>query len=432
MLRSSTHLESISTAPAKATTAADVTVIGAGIVGLCTALSLQRAGLKVALFDATGAGSGASFGNAGLISTGSCIPISLPGMVWQVPRWLLDPDGPLALRPTYALKALPWVLKWLRASSTASVTRASSALHALHSPALSRYRELLGDERFDELIKQCGQLHIWSQPGQPGRADRLVAELRRQHQVPITPLDQHTLRARMPELTNRIQAGICFTEHANTVSPQALTRALLGCFVERGGELLIRSVQKIEQLNEGFRLWTNAGDVKTPKIVVAAGAHTAELVRPLGIRIPLEFERGYHVELPNPGVTVPQPFIYKDKAVAVTPMQKGLRFAGTVEIAGLRHAPQPRRVESILNTARELFPTINTEGARSWFGLRPSTPDSVPVIDAPSTHPGLYLACGHGHTGMTGAPMTGELVAQLVTGISPGLNVAEYGLSRFG
>ncbi|MBF5007646.1 NAD(P)/FAD-dependent oxidoreductase [Diaphorobacter caeni] len=411
--------------------APDITVIGAGIVGLCTALSLQRAGLKVALFDATGAGSGASFGNAGLISTGSCIPISLPGMLWQVPRWLLDPDGPLALRPAYALKALPWVLQWLRASSTARVTRASAALNALHSPALSRYQELLGDERFDALIQRRGQLHIWSQPGKPSLADHLVSELRRQHQVPTTPLDQQTLRARMPEITERIQAGICFTEHANTVSPQALTHALLDCFVERGGELQIRSVQKIDALDEGFRLWTNSGDVTTPRIVVATGAHSAELVRPLGIRVPLEFERGYHVELPNPGVTVLQPFIYKDKAVAVTPMQTGLRFAGTVEIAGLRHAPQPRRIASILNTARELFPTINTEGARSWFGLRPSTPDSVPVIDAPSVHPGLYLACGHGHTGMTGAPMTGELIAQLVTGKASGLNAAEYGLSRF-
>ena len=411
---------------------ADVTVIGAGIVGLCTALSLQRTGLRVSLLDATGAGSGASFGNAGLISTGSCIPISLPGMVWQVPRWLLDPEGPLALRPAYALKALPWVVKWLRASSTANVTRASAALHALHSPALGRYRELLGDERFDALIKQQGQLHIWSQASKPSHADRLVAELRRQHQVPITSLDQQQLRARMPDLASHVRAGICFTEHANTISPQALTQALLARFVDEGGALQIRSIQKIERMPNGYRLWTNVGDVQTPKVVVAAGAYTAELVKPLGVNIPLEFERGYHVELPNPGVTVAQPFIYKDKAVAVTPMQNGLRFAGTVEIAGLRHAPQSRRVESILNTARDLFPGINTEGASSWFGLRPSTPDSVPIIDEMAQLPGLYLACGHGHTGMTGAPMTGELIAQLVTGKGCDLPADSYSLQRFG
>lgn len=430
MLRTSSPTELIAPASPPSPTA-DIAVLGAGIVGLCSALALQQKGLQVTLYDATGAGSGASFGNAGLISTGSCIPISLPGMAWQVPRWLLDPDGPLALRPGYALQALPWVVQWLLASSTARVTRASAALSALHAPALECYRVLLGAQQFGALIRQQGQLHIWSQVDKPSRADRLVAALRRQHQVPTTPLDQQELRTRMPEIASHVQSGICFTEHANTISPHGLTQALLQRFLEQGGALQLRSVQRIERMPQGYRLWTSAGDVSVPRIVVAAGAHTAELLRPLGIRIPLEFERGYHVELPNAGVSVPQPFIYKDKAVAVTPMRQGLRFAGTVEIAGLRHAPNPRRAASLLNTARELFPGINTEGATSWFGLRPSTPDSVPVIDELPHLPGLYLACGHGHTGMTGAPMTGELIASLVTRTSPPLDPQAYALSRF-
>lgn len=409
----------------------DIVVIGAGIVGLCTALSLQRAGLNVVLYDASGAGAGASFGNAGLISTGSCIPISLPGMVWQVPRWLLDPAGPLALRPGYALQSFGWVVKWLRASAPAAVTRASAALNALHSPALQRYEELLGADAFHSLIVQNGQLHIWSKNTKPSRADKLVAQLREQHRVRTTRIDTTELHQRMPELAGHVHEGICFTEHANTVSPFALTQALLAQFLKRGGHLLIQSVQKIERLHHEYRLWTGGGEVRAERVVVAAGAHTAELLRPLGLKIPLEFERGYHVQLPNPGVTVPQPFIYKDKAVAVTPMTNGLRFAGTVEIAGLRQPPDPRRVDSILEVARELFPGINTEGASSWFGARPSTPDSVPVVDAPARYPGLYIACGHGHTGMTGAPMTGELVTQLVTGQASGLNAQDYALARF-
>ena len=429
MPRSPSPLDlAVSAAPQ--TSSADIAVIGAGIVGLCTALSLQRAGLKVVLYDATGAGSGASFGNAGLISTGSCIPISLPGVVWQVPRWLLDPDGPLALRPGYALKAFPWLLKWLRAASPARVIRASAALNALHSPALARYEALLGPQAFDTLIRQQGQLHIWSNTAKPHRADRLVAQLRQQHQVRTVPIDQTELRHRMPELALHVQAGICFTEHANTVSPQELTLALLQQFQAEGGQLRIRNVQKIERQTSGYRLWTHSGDEQASRVVVAAGAHSAELVRPLGLRIPLEFERGYHVELPNAGVTVPQPFIYKDKAVAVTPMKQGLRFAGTVEIAGLRQPPDPRRIDSILATARDLFPGICTDNARHWFGLRPSTPDSVPVIDSAAHLPGLYVACGHGHTGMTGAPMTGELITELVTGKPCGLHAEEYALLR--
>ncbi len=422
-------LDSARAHPASSKT--DITVIGAGIVGLCTALALQRAGLRVSLLDASGAGAGASYGNAGLISTGSCIPISLPGMVWQVPRWLLDPSGPLALRPAYALQSFPWVWKWLRASAPSTVTRASAALNALHSCALSHYEDLLGADTYRRLIVQNGQLHIWSHNAKPGKADALVAQLRAQHGVRIAQVSGTELHNRMPELADHVSAGICFTDHANTVSPLALTQALLAQFEANGGQLQIRSIQKIEPARNGYRLWTSAGELHSDRVVVAAGAHSAELLRPLGVRIPLEFERGYHVELPQAGVTVPQPFIYKDKAVAVTPMANGLRFAGTVEIAGLRHPPDPRRVESILHTARELFPGIRTEGARSWFGLRPSTPDSVPVIDRAARYPGLYMACGHGHTGMTGAPMTGALIAQLVAGQTSGLNAADYALDRF-
>lgn len=414
------------------TTPADIVVIGAGIVGLCCALSLQRAGLKVLLLDGTGAGSGASFGNAGLISTGSCIPIALPGMIRQVPGWLLDPRGPLSVRPGHALKALPWLLRWLRSASPDNVRRASAALSALHAPALRCYETLLGREQCDQLIARNGQLHLWSSSSaRPSRADRLVEQLRRQHHVATVPVDQADIRRRMPAIAPHVQAGICFTEHANTVNPQALTQALLGQFLASGGTWQILRVQKIERSARGFRLWSSAGDLSAPRVVVAAGAHSAELVRSLGMRIPLEFERGYHVELPAPGVHVPQPFIYKDRAVAVTPMQHGLRFAGTVEIAGLHHPPDARRIDAILDAARDLFPGIRTQGARSWFGLRPSTPDSLPVIDESASLPGLYVACGHGHTGMTGAPMTGELIAQLVAGTPTSLKPADYALSRF-
>ncbi|MBF6989068.1 FAD-binding oxidoreductase [Cupriavidus sp. IK-TO18] len=188
---------------------------------------------------------------------------------------------------------------------------------------------------------------------------------------------------------------------------------------------------KLQADGTGFRLWSNLGDDRAERVVVAAGAFSGELLRPLGIRLPLEAERGYHVQLPDPGVTVPCPFIYKDKAVAVTPMDGGLRFAGTVEIAGLRHPPDERRADAILATAQSLFPGIATSGASTWFGLRPSSPDSVPIIDEAPNHPGLYIASGHGHTGLTGAPMTGRLITHLITGGPAPLDPAPYGLARF-
>lgn len=407
-----------------------IAVVGAGIVGLCAALWLQRAGCKVTIYDTLGPGGGASYGNAGLISVDSCIPIALPGMARELPRWLLDPSGPLAIHAPHLLRASPWLLAWLRASSRKRVTQASRALRALHAPALLAYRELLGDA-CDALIRAGGQLHLWSASTGQSPADRLVNELRRQQDVMCESLSEAQIRAMMPGLADHVRGGIRFPRHAHAVDPLRLTGALAARFEREGGRILQRRIVKLQRDGAGFRLWTNLGDVYAGRVVVAAGAFSGELLRPLGIRLPLEAERGYHVQLPDSGVTVPYPFIYKDKAVAVTPMDGGLRFAGTVEIAGLRHPPDERRTEAILATARRLFPGINTRGASMWLGLRPSTPDSVPIIDEAPGHPGLYIACGHGHTGLTGAPMTGRLVAQLITGGPAPIDLASYRLARF-
>lgn len=420
--------------PSPASTGArpGVAVVGAGIVGLCTALWLRRSGCKVTIYDVLPPGGGASYGNAGLISVDSCIPIALPGMAWQLPRWLLDPCGPLSVHPPHLLRAWPWLWAWLRASRRESVVRASRALRALHTPALQGYRELLGDQVFDGLIRTSGQLHVWSSGAGRSGADKLVAELRLRQDVATEDLRKEQIQALMPDLADHVGGGIRFPRHAHAVDPLRLTAALASRFEREGGHILQRRIVRLQPDAEGFRLWTNLGDLRTERVVVAAGAFSGELLRPLGIRLPLEAERGYHVQLPNPGITVPVPFIYKDKAIAVTPMEGGLRFAGTVEIAGLRHPPDERRTEAILATARNLFPGIETRGASTWLGLRPSTPDSVPIIDEAVAHPGLYIACGHGHTGLTGAPMTGRIVTQLVTGKPAPVEPAPYRLERFG
>ncbi|WP_254599940.1 NAD(P)/FAD-dependent oxidoreductase [Cupriavidus gilardii] len=419
-------------APSRPIASADIAVVGAGIVGLCIALSLRRLGREVVLYDALPPGGGASFGNAGLISVDSCIPIALPGMVWQLPKWLLDRHGPLAIHPPRLLAAAPWLRAWVRASRPRQVEHASRALRALHAPALDGYRELLGDAAAGAVIHTRGQLHLWSAQRPPSRADRLVARLRQEQDVATEPLTQAQLKALIPDLADHVRGGIRFPRHAHAIDPQRLTQALASQFEREGGKIRLRRVQRLQPCDDGgFRLWTHQGDDRADRVVVAAGAFSGELLDPLGVRLPLEAERGYHVQLPNPGVTVPVPFIYRDQAVAVTPMEGGLRFAGTVEIAGLRHPPDERRTEAILATARRLFPGIDTRGASVWLGLRPSTPDSVPIIDELRSHPGLYVACGHGHTGLTGAPMTGRLMAARVAGVPCALDPSPYRLSRF-
>lgn len=409
-----------------------IAVVGAGIVGACTALVLQRRGLAVTLVDAQEPGHGASFGNAGLISVDSCIPISLPGMVWQVPRWLRDPDGPLVVRPAYMPKALPWLLRWLWSSRRSQVLQASAALHALHRDALQQYRELLGDAAFDRLIVRNGQLHLWSKTAAATTADRLVAEIRARQGIAVRPLDRSQIQGLVPDLAAHVQHGIAFEQHAHCVNPQRLVQTLVTQFLRAGGQQLRADVRAIERLPaQGLRLWTSAGSRDFARVVVAAGAHSRKMLARMGVRLPLESERGYHVELPAPGVRLALPFIDKEHGVAVTPMEGGLRISGTVEIAGLDHPPDPRRAAALLRMARKLFPHVQTEGARVWLGHRPSTPDSLPIIGEMAQQPGLYVACGHGHTGMTGAPMTAQLLAHLIAGLPTPLDPGPYAAARF-
>lgn len=411
-----------------------VTVVGAGVVGACVAWNLQNAGCQVTLVDPLPAGSETSFGNAGLISVDSCIPISLPGMAWQAPGWLLDPTGPLSIRLGYLPHALPWLLKWLRAGRRSRVLAAAVALHALHRPALAEYEGLLGSA-FAALIERKGQLHLWGRSGAATAADRLVAEIRQRQQIAVEPLDQARIRAMLPGLSDTVQRGIAFTGHAHCLHPQRLVQTVVARFAALGGDVRQARVQRVQTVapvgTQRFRVWTSTGSHVASHVVLATGAFTNKLLAPLGVKLPLEAERGYHVELPAPGVSVPLPFIDKDRAVAVTPMAEGLRIAGTVEFAGLDHPPDPRRAEALLRLAQELYPGINVAGARTWQGSRPSTPDSLPMIDELPGHPGLFVACGHGHTGMTGAPMTGRLVADLLTRRRPALDPRPYRLARF-
>lgn len=409
-----------------------IVVLGAGIVGACVALVLQRRGAQVMLMDSLPPGSETSYGNAGLISVDSCIPLSLPGLLWRTPSWLLDPDGPLAVRPAYLPRALPWLVKWLLAGRREAVLRASAALHDLHRQALTDYRDLLGAVAFDDLIRVQGQLHVWARDGQASAAERLISEIRARQAIAVSRLDAPALAHRLPGLTPNIRLGIGFDQHAHCINPRRMVQTLVDHFQALGGQMVHERVQRLESLGSGaWRLWTNAGSRETTRVVLATGAHTRDLLTPLKVSVPLEVERGYHVELPDPGVSLALPFIDKDRAVAVTPMEHGLRISGTVEFAGLHYPPNPRRTDALLRAARELFPGIRTRGAKTWLGFRPSTPDSVPMIGPVATYPGLFLACGHGHTGLTGAPMTARLLAHWLLGTPAPIDPAPYALARF-
>jgi glycine/D-amino acid oxidase-like deaminating enzyme len=406
-------------------------VIGAGVAGLSTAIYLRRAGVAVVVIDPLPPAGGASFGNAGLLSPDTAVPIALPGMLRKVPGWLTDPLGPLSVRPSYFPRALPWLLRWIKSGQLQRVMAISDAMRALHRDTLGCWQELLGAPLYRELIRPVGQVHVWEGEGDSANA-QVEQQVRNRHGIRTEALTADDLRQMFPGIARDVTRGLLTPGNGFTVSPQRSVRTLGELFQQEGGELINeRAMKLIPHEGGGWMVMTNIANRSANHIVIATGAWSRQLLDPLGISVPLETERGYHAMLFDPEVMPALPISNKTRAFGVTPMEDGLRVAGTVEIAGLDAPPNEERAKALVQHARRMFPSLTGAQVRYWMGFRPSTPDSLPVLGPAPGRPGLHFAFGHGHFGMTGGPPSGRLVARLVTGQPPGIDAAPYAVQRF-
>lgn len=410
---------------------APVIVLGAGVAGLATALYLQRAGRSVKVIDPLPPAGGASFGNAGLISADTSVPIALPGMLRKVPGWLMDRLGPLTVDPAYFPKALPWLLRWIEAGRMSRVLKISDAMRALHRTTFDCWKELLGEQRYYDLIRPIGQVHVWETEAETPAA-LLERTLRERQGIRSEKLSADDLRQMFPGISPKVKRGMLIPGNGFTVNPQRLVQTLGELLVQAGGELINERVYKlIPREGGGYIVMTNINWRPASQVVVAAGAWSRQLLDPLGVKIPLETERGYHTMLTSPGIELKLPLSNKSRAFGVTPMEHGLRVAGTVEIAGLQAPPNEERARVLIEHIRGMFPAVDTREHRFWLGFRPSTPDSLPILGEAPGRPGIFMALGHGHFGMTGGPPSGRIVSRLMTGKAPDIDVAAYAPTRF-
>jgi len=405
-------------------------VLGAGVAGLSTALYLRRAGLDVTVVDPLPPAGGASFGNAGMISPDTAAPIAMPGMLAKVPGWLSDPKGPLVVRPSYLAKALPWLMRWVREGRLERVLAISDALRALHKDTLACWQELVGPRLFGELIRRSGHIQIWEEAGESAGA-AIERQIRERHGLEAQPLDADDLRQMLPGISRKVRRALLVPGNGYTVSPARLVGAIAEALRQEGGEIVAERAMKIIPRERGHMVMTNVANRSGAHVVVAAGAWSGQLIGPLGIKLPLETERGYHAMLPKPSIEPRYTLSYKSRGFGITPMEGGLRCAGTVEIAGLAAPPDERRASMLAEHARELFPGLTHGEPQLWMGFRPSTPDSLPILGAVPSVPGLWLAFGHGHFGMSGGPPSGKLVTSLITGAPPPIDPKPYGMERF-
>jgi len=406
-------------------------VIGAGLVGICTALALQEKGFAVSLIDRDGAAEGTSFGNAGVISPWSCVPQSLPGILKNLPNWLLDPEGPLALRWPYIPQLMPWMLKFLQAGALSRLPAIADAMLAVNRPNLDMYHQLLAGSGNEALVQDCLYLHAY-RSADGANLDDLSWRLRRDRGVELRVLRGGEIREVEPELTQEIKSAVVITRQGRTVNPGRLGKVLAAKAKALGVKFLRGRVDQIvPETNGSYRIETDQGGHVSKTVVLAAGAWSVRLLAALGIPVSLEAERGYHLVFKNPKLSLKNSIMDADRKFVTSSMEMGIRSAGTAEFGGLESTPNYRRAKMFTKLAKDLLPNLNTEATEEWSGVRPSTPDSVPYIGATPGHPRLFCAFGHGHLGLTGAPMTGRMIAALAAGVPLNIDLTPYRLDRF-
>lgn len=411
-----------------------VIVVGAGIVGLCAAWHLARGGAEVLVLDGQAPGSGASSGNAGAISAGAVAPLAMPGVLKQVPQMLLDPDGALHLPARYALRAAPWLVRFVASARPARVEAIAEALAGLLFGAMEQHRLILAEEGALDLIRETGQLYLYRDRAQYAK-DAGGWALRQRHGMRVEFLDGlPAIQALEPDIRGDYQLGLFIPDQGSSVNPLRQAQVVARGVARLGGT--IRQAAVTALATEGGRVtgaMTAAGLESADRVVLAAGAWSARLLAPLGIRVPLESQRGYHVMLPEAGITLQRPVVPADRKAFISPMEHGLRLAGTVEFGGLDHPPTPRRAELLLRDLAMAFPQARTAGMREfWMGHRPCLPDSLPVLGPVARWPGLWCAFGHGHLGLTGSAPTGAILAKAMLGPAPNLDLAPFAVERFG
>lgn len=412
-----------------------VGVIGAGMVGVCAASFLQRAGHDVFIVEPGNPGEGTSFGNAGCLNGSSVVPMSMPGMIRNVPRWLTDPMGPLTVRWSYLPQIAPWLWQWIRAGTPEKVAAQAEALRTLLAPAIETLMPLVKDAGGEELVRRTGHLFVYRSQ-ESWRKDDAAWQLRRDNGIGYDEFNADELRQLEPHLSRDFVKGVLVRENGHTTNPNRLVNVLADAFCRNGGRIERR--RAVGFALDGARLEgvrTEDGMLKAEAAVVAAGIWSKPLAAELGDAVPLETERGYHIMIRDPEVMPRIPTSDADGKFVATPMELGIRLAGTVELAGLKAPPNWDRARILLKHAARLYPelkgTYPEQRVSLWMGHRPSLPDSLPVIGRSRRTADVIYAFGHGHVGMACAPMTGKLVAELVSGRTPSVDPTPFSAQRF-
>jgi len=415
----------------------NIAVIGAGIIGVNCAAELQKLGFEVTLLDKENVGEGCSKGNAGHFATEQVFPLAEASLLWQLPKLLLDPLGPVRLSPQYLPKAIPWFIQFITNMFASKRAKNGAALKTLNKHAIDYYKPLLKAAGAEHLLTTKGSLLVFE--------DSPITTVEKQFQhytdagIAVQMLNREQTLALEPNLSDKIQHALFFTDVAHTVDPQEICIAIANYAKSLGCSYRQFSVNTIKYNQDNIELSSNSETLSFDQVVIATGAWSKALLKQLNYKLPLEVERGYSLNLSNEIIDdeLSRPVASAERRFIMTPMAHGLRLAGTVEFAGLNKKANMQRADMLYQHAEQMLnklPSFNAKEAddeQRWLGFRPSMPDSLPVLGRAPQHNRVCFALGHQHLGLTLGAITGKLIGQIMTDAATDIDIKPFSISRF-
>ncbi|KRB21042.1 NAD(P)/FAD-dependent oxidoreductase [Mesorhizobium sp. Root172] len=411
--------------------AEDIAIIGGGIIGICAAAFLAEAGRNVTVFDRTGICEETSSGNAAAFAFSDVLPLAHKGMIKNLPKWLVDPLGPLSIPPAYLPKLLPWLIRFWRAGAPAKYEASLAAQAGMMKLAEAEWMGLLDRSGTRRMLREDGSLEFYESEAE-FRASLPGWAARERFGIGFRHVEGESLADLQPGLSPRFIKGTFVPGWKTVADPKLLGKAIWAYAEARGARFEMARIDRVATDQDGATLTLADGTSRQARqLVVAAGAWSHLLARQLGDRIPLETERGYNTTLPRNAFDVRRQLIFSGHGFVITPLETGLRVGGAVELGGIERPPNFNRSKALLRKAQQFLPGLNPSGGREWMGFRPSLPDSVPVIGKAAGGRSVVYAFGHGHLGLTQAAATGRLIRELVLGQTPPVDLAPFSPQRF-
>ena len=407
----------------------NIAVVGAGIVGICSAYFLQKSGFRVTLIDREDPGTMTSFGHACSFADYANVPVNYPGLVWDIPKMLMRKDGPLAVDFIYILQNLPWAFKFLKNCKKEKVDEIANSLTNLLKHSQISYDEIFKDVEVKEYISHEENLYLFDT--KKSFEDYEYANIiRKNNRVNVRNLNKDEVKELEPNIADVYYAGQVFTGSRHTTNPLAISTKIFATFLELGGNYIKQNVKALNQKENSIELSLDNKKIIFDKIIISAGAWSNQIANMLGDKFPLDTERGYHILFETNEKLINRPVAWSESGFYLIQIHNGIRAAGTVEIAGLKKSPNKKRIEMIERQSRKVLPQLG-EVKSTWMGRRPTLPDSLPIIGKSEQNENVIYAFGHQHIGWTLGAVTGKIIDSLSKDQTPNIDISAYSPSRF-